>query len=146
MVWYNPLNRLSESSRPPVEALEHKGNPSRGALKRFPRVYTTADLSNLSHNLSPAHFQSVSPPLRLMAAAIPPGMKIALDGTLGAAFLGHFVTTMCVHLSILNVADVSKILALPSLYGITSLQAYIYYRDQTKDSWILRYSVRALFP
>ena len=29
----------------------------------------------------------------------------------------------------------------PSLYGITSLQAYLYYRDQIKDSYILRYSV-----
>ena len=54
MVWYNPLSRLSERSRSPVEALEHKDNPSWVALKDS--LYTTADLSNFSHNLSPTPF------------------------------------------------------------------------------------------
>ena len=67
---------------------------------------------------------------------------IALDGTLGSAFLGHAVTSMYVCSVATNSAHTSLILLL-SLYGITSLQAYLYYRDQTKDSCTLRYSVIA---
>ncbi|TBU36341.1 hypothetical protein BD309DRAFT_878541 [Dichomitus squalens] len=45
---------------------------------------------------------------------IPTTPHITLDDTLGAAFIGHFVSTL--------------------LYGITSLQAYVYYRDNHNDS------------
>ena len=48
-----------------------------------------------------------------MATVIPPGVKIALDGTLGAAFLGHFVTTMCVRRSVPSVVDMFEILTPP---------------------------------
>ncbi|KAI0631839.1 hypothetical protein C8Q77DRAFT_1129421 [Trametes polyzona] len=55
---------------------------------------------------------------------IPPG-AIRLDDTLGAAFLGHFVTTL--------------------LYGITTLQAFMYYRRNQKDSGVLKLSVFVLW-
>ncbi|KAI0740021.1 hypothetical protein C8Q76DRAFT_184168 [Earliella scabrosa] len=51
--------------------------------------------------------------------------KIALDDTLGAAFLGHVVTTF--------------------LYGITTLQAFMYYRNQYRDANILKFSVLLLW-
>ncbi|KAJ8462774.1 hypothetical protein ONZ51_g10688 [Trametes cubensis] len=54
---------------------------------------------------------------------IPPG-TIRLDDTLGAAFLGHTVTTL--------------------LYGITTLQAFIYYRRNQKDGIKLKLSVFVL--
>ena len=75
-----------------------------------------------------------------MTTAITVHGAIALDGTLGAAFLGHFVTSMYVSSVATSTTHTSLILLL-SLYGITSLQAYLYYRDQTKDSCTLRYSV-----
>ncbi|KAI8976296.1 hypothetical protein BD414DRAFT_524569 [Trametes punicea] len=49
----------------------------------------------------------------------PPG-AVHLDDTLGAAFLGHFVTSI--------------------LYGITTLQAFIYYRHNQTDGLMLRRS------
>ncbi|KAL1938051.1 hypothetical protein VTO73DRAFT_12062 [Trametes versicolor] len=55
---------------------------------------------------------------------IPPG-AIKLDDTLGAAFLGHFVTTL--------------------LYGITTLQAFMYYRRNQKDSRALKLSVAVIW-
>ena len=78
-----------------------------------------------------------------MNTIAPAEVKIALDDTLGAAFLGHFVTTMCVGYTTLHLIPpiFSSRSLLRSLYGITSLQAYLYYRDQTRDSRILRYSV-----
>ncbi|TBU26709.1 hypothetical protein BD311DRAFT_698129, partial [Dichomitus squalens] len=56
---------------------------------------------------------------------IPTTLHIALDDTLGAAFIGHFVSTL--------------------LYGITSLQAYVYYRDNHNDSKSLKLSVAGLW-
>ncbi|KAJ2988376.1 hypothetical protein NUW54_g9133 [Trametes sanguinea] len=47
--------------------------------------------------------------------------KVSLDSTLGAAFLGHVVTTL--------------------LYGITSLQAFVYYRHNKTDGAKLKFSV-----
>ncbi|KAH9896086.1 hypothetical protein C8Q73DRAFT_758634 [Cubamyces lactineus] len=55
---------------------------------------------------------------------IPPG-TVRLDDTLGAAFLGHTVTTL--------------------LYGITTLQAFIYYRRNQKDGIKLKLSVFVLW-
>ncbi|KAI0739972.1 hypothetical protein C8Q80DRAFT_1274982 [Daedaleopsis nitida] len=60
-----------------------------------------------------------------MAATVPVIPHIALDDTLGAAFLGHTVTTF--------------------LYGITTLQTFLYYRDQYKDPLVLRASVAVLW-
>ncbi|OSD02261.1 hypothetical protein PYCCODRAFT_1435582 [Trametes coccinea BRFM310] len=51
----------------------------------------------------------------------PESAKVSLDGTLGAAFLGHFVTTL--------------------LFGITSLQAFMYYRRNKTDGTKLKFSV-----
>ncbi|KAI9068725.1 hypothetical protein FKP32DRAFT_1754257 [Trametes sanguinea] len=51
----------------------------------------------------------------------PVAAKVSLDGTLGAAFLGHVVTTL--------------------LYGITSLQAFMYYRHNKTDGTKLKFSV-----
>ncbi|KAH9938825.1 uncharacterized protein BXZ73DRAFT_99886 [Epithele typhae] len=49
----------------------------------------------------------------------------ALDSTLGAAFLGHFVSAV--------------------LYGLTTLQAYTYYRNRSSDGWFTRYSILLLW-
>ncbi|KAI0707453.1 hypothetical protein C8T65DRAFT_651035 [Cerioporus squamosus] len=48
------------------------------------------------------------------------GTRVALDDTLGAAFFGHFLTTL--------------------LYGITTLQAFMYYRDKYSDPPVLKLS------
>ncbi|KAH9850485.1 hypothetical protein C2E23DRAFT_312878 [Lenzites betulinus] len=50
---------------------------------------------------------------------------IKLDDTLGAAFIGHFVTTL--------------------LYGITTLQAFMYYKRNGKDSSILKLAVLVIW-
>ncbi|KAI0357246.1 hypothetical protein OH77DRAFT_1435937 [Trametes cingulata] len=54
-----------------------------------------------------------------------PGGQIRLDDTLGAAFMGHFVTTV--------------------LYGITTLQAFMYYRRHHRDTPALKFSVLVLW-
>ncbi|RPD52626.1 hypothetical protein L227DRAFT_617661 [Lentinus tigrinus ALCF2SS1-6] len=58
------------------------------------------------------------------ATVVHPG-PIDLNDTLGAAFLGHFVTTL--------------------LYGITSLQAFMYYRNKYNDPLLLKLSVLVLW-
>ncbi|KAI0808327.1 hypothetical protein C8Q74DRAFT_1363717 [Fomes fomentarius] len=60
-----------------------------------------------------------------MTTTVPTIPHIALDDTLGAVFIGHFFTTV--------------------LYGITTLQAFMYYRDQYKDPGILKLSVFVLW-
>ncbi|KAI1782390.1 hypothetical protein LXA43DRAFT_1187674 [Ganoderma leucocontextum] len=52
-------------------------------------------------------------------------VAVTLDDTLGAAFVGHTVTTV--------------------LYGITTLQTFMYYRYNQKDSVILKASVAGLW-
>ncbi|KAI0641623.1 hypothetical protein C8Q79DRAFT_281903 [Trametes meyenii] len=54
-----------------------------------------------------------------------PHVAIRLDDTLGAAFLGHFIVTL--------------------LYGITSLQAFMYYRRNQRDPTLLKSSVFVLW-
>ena len=60
--------------------------------------------------------------------AVPPALPhgphppITLDDTLGASFLGHFGTTL--------------------LYGITTLQAFMYYRAKYNDHVLLKLAVR----
>ena len=78
-----------------------------------------------------------------MNTIAPAEIEISLDETLGAMFLGHLVTIMCVGYTAFNITHIFLTLTLRSMYGITSLQAYLYYRDQTRDSRILRYSVSA---
>ncbi|RDX50605.1 hypothetical protein OH76DRAFT_1402209 [Lentinus brumalis] len=60
-----------------------------------------------------------------MDKIVPPGTKVALDDTLGAAFFGHFFTTL--------------------LYGITTLQAFMYFRDKYNDPPVLKLSVVILW-
>ncbi|TBU53325.1 hypothetical protein BD310DRAFT_830315 [Dichomitus squalens] len=76
---------------------------------------------------------------------IPTTPHITLDDTLGAAFIGHFVSTLC-GLFFSLVSRVSQTVKCPCplrlrLYGITSLQAYVYYRDNHNDSKSLKLSV-----
>jgi len=52
-------------------------------------------------------------------------VKIDLNGTLGAAFMGHFATAV--------------------LYGITSLQSFVYYKQRRRDTPILRWLVLVLW-
>ncbi|KAM5535301.1 hypothetical protein V8D89_010986 [Ganoderma adspersum] len=58
-------------------------------------------------------------------SAVPHNEVIALDDTLGAAFIGHTVATV--------------------LYGITTLQTFMYYRYNLKDPPILKASVAGLW-
>ncbi|KAH9946723.1 hypothetical protein B0H21DRAFT_386999 [Amylocystis lapponica] len=58
-------------------------------------------------------------------SALPPGLHLTFDSTLGAAFLGHFVTAI--------------------LYGITSLQAFVYYRQYPNDPPLTRFLVLILW-
>ena len=79
-----------------------------------------------------------------MTTTIPAGVTVALDGTIGAAFLGHFATSMYVCYTTLNIAHFDHFLS--SLYGIASLQGYLYYHSQNKDPRVLRYSVSIRAP
>ncbi|CDO70152.1 hypothetical protein BN946_scf185009.g3 [Trametes cinnabarina] len=56
-----------------------------------------------------------------LAKLSPVPVKVSLDATLGAAFLGHIVTIL--------------------LYGITSLQAFMYYRRNNTDGSKLKLAV-----
>jgi hypothetical protein len=73
-------------------------------------------------------------------------VKISMNNTLGAAFIGNIVGAVQVIFLLLKIhignGSNHDVVLLFSLFGITTLQAFIYFKGNPQDRWPFKLLVR----